>query len=71
MVLVLRVSDSHLSFLAFELVKNLRKKWSQTTQTLRLSKKKLYQYGTVEDLHYKLLNIMLLTTHNSWFYCFC
>ena len=34
-------------------------------------KKKLYQYGTVEDLHYKLLNIMLLITHNSWFYCFC
>ena len=32
--------------------------------------KKLYQYNTIEELH-KLLNIMLLLTHNGWFYCLC
>ena len=38
---------------------------------LRSFEKKLYHYESVEDLHYKLLNIMLLIVHNGYHYCFC
>ena len=32
--------------------------------------KNLYQYKTTEELYNKPLNIILLITHNVWFYCF-
>ena len=38
---------------------------------LRTFKKKLQFYQSIEDLHRKILKIILLITHNGWFYCFC
>ena len=42
-----------------------------TYPNLQTFEKKLYGYKSIEDLHYKLLNIMQLIIHNGWFYCFC
>ena len=42
-----------------------------TYPNLQTFEKKLYGYKLIEDLHYKLLNIMQLIIHNGWFYCFC
>ena len=51
--LVLQVSDSRLSFLAFELVENLRKKMTSNYTNIAAFEKKLYQYDTVEtSQHY-------------------
>ena len=33
--------------------------------------KKLFHDENVQELHYKFLNVMLLITHNGFFYCFC
>ena len=51
--------------------KNLVAKMEAKYPKLRLFEKVLYHYETIENFHYKLLNIMLPITHNSWFYCFC
>ena len=32
---------------------------------------KLYHYKDIADLHFKLLNILLLICYNSDYYCFC
>lgn len=42
-----------------------------TYPNLQTFEKKLYHYENMEELHYILLNIMLLIIHNGWFYCFC
>ena len=42
-----------------------------TYPNLATFERKLCQLDTIEELHYKRLNTMLLITYNGWFYCFC
>ena len=55
----------------FSLLKKFSRKNGSKTPNLRFFEKNLYHYETIEDLHHKLLNIMLLITRKGWFYCFC
>lgn len=57
-------------FCLFSFWSNLKFNAKSTYPNLVTFEKKLYQYNTIEELHYKLLIIMLLITHNGWFYCF-